>query len=270
MVSVKTFTTTEPPTAVPPLLAPPPTATELTLMLPISGISEAKTSSPTSDAAAESETFSAASMSTPVSTYAVVVMFRTLTATAAPTPASEPSAPDAAMFCSPSLLTAPMVTDPAPVPSEVRTAPVPTTALLVTITTLTPTDPAMLTSELVPPAAASPQATVSLRCCAAVPSVGATASTVMPWPLTCAPAPIVAVLLTMTTLSAMPAPTLASALLFSAVPVPLAVASVALTERTLTAPLVPTTVRPPVIVADVVTSMTLTETAAPTPTPLEP
>ena len=101
---------------------------------------------------------------------------------ATPAPiATSPRAPDSASVCSDdSVLDASsMFAD------ETSVARAPTVAAFVIFTKLMPSDAAMLTSLDVPPEAAIPHATQSLRWPAAV-----SARTAIPAPLTCASAPI--------------------------------------------------------------------------------
>ena len=258
VVSVKMSTTTAAPTAAVSVPTAPPIATEPMLMLPMTGMSDAKTFTPLTDADAATVIASVASMSASAPIVALVVIVNTFTATAAPT-AVEPSAPERARFWRPiGALAATLI----PPGFEVRVAPSPTVARLSNSTMLTPMEAPTLTSLLVPPAAAMPHATISFVSPAAV-----TASTAMPWPVIVAPPPIVARLSTSTKLKPTAAPTFAFALLLRLVPIAFALASVEFVARTMTAPEVPVTVRPAAIEAAFFSITTFTAIEAATPTP---
>ena len=105
---------------------------------------------------------------------------------------------------------------------EVTCAPLPIEAVVWKVSTWTPTEAATLASDL-PPAAARPQTMKSFS----LPA-GVTASTVIPPPVTCAPAPIDAVFVTSSTFRPTPAPIETSESMLIAEPIAFAFALVSL------------------------------------------
>ena len=265
VVRFMTSTMKEPVTAALPPPALPPTATEETagrVSLPFSGSGTTGTIGSRVASARTSSDFAALTRVTSVSVVpesmkACVVTVRMLTATEPPTavPPVE-SAPATARFCRPMNAVARTL-----MPSlDARVEPLPTEAVVVKASTWMPTEPATLAVDL-PPAAASPHETTSLR----LPA-GVMASTVMPAALICAPPPTEAVLVTLCTLSPIAAPTAVSLSSPPARPIALPTAPTRVTALTTTVPIEMMTTLP-AIEAVLVCRAQLTVTAAATATP---
>ena len=201
-------------------------------------------------------------------TTAFVETSKRLTTSAPPIAASPlASAPAIARFCDPRRAIA--VTDAGPV--EVIVAPRPIFARVTRSTSWTPIEPATANAESPvpifgacesPPAAASPREMKSFCC----PS-GVIASTVTPWPVTVAPAPISAVFEALNSFSPTAAPTLRShSSSQSAVPSACADASRCAVAVTLTSPAVAVTESSSRIRARFWARNQLTAKAAATPT----
>src|SRR5689334_11892734 len=192
--------------------------------------------------------------------YAEVCAFSTVTAIVAPIELPLENAPAAASVCGSSAALAVTLI----APSDCRLEPPPTDAWVSNLsTTLTATEPAMLSSPL-PPAAAAPQAMKS-----SVLPVGVTASMVMPLPWITEPPPSTRDLFVApTTFTDTPAPMLSLLSIAIAAPTPVAFASYCACAEIFAAPLALTSA--PWLTCAVLSALsTLTETAAATPTPLE-